>query len=89
MTISERRQRGKTICTSLVEDIAKVATPGLGRWPEAWDVVAGESSAFMEALLLWEETGDALLIDPLRLAYDRVVNAWADAARLYELRKVS
>ena len=91
MTNDERRERGKTICVSIAEDIGKVTvtTPGLGCWPEAWDIVSKESADFMELLLRWEQTGDATLIDPLRLAYDKLVSAWADAARLYELRKVS
>ncbi len=87
MTYDERRRSGKTICARLVEDIASVATPGLGLWPEAWDVVAQESADFMEGLLHWEETGDQRLIDRVSIAYDRLVAAWADAARLYEVRQ--
>ena len=90
MSYDDRRQRGKTICVSLVKDIGKVATPGLGLWPEAWDVVGEESAAFMEVLLRWEETGDPRLINRLKELYDRVVGSWQDAAGLYELkRKVS
>lgn len=87
MSYDDRRQRGRTICASLVEDIGKVATPGLGLWPEAWDIVGEESAAFMEALLRWEETGDPDLTTRLRDLYDDVVKAWQDAAKLYELRR--
>lgn len=87
MTYAERRQRGRTICASLVEDISKVATPGLGLWPDAWDIVGEESSAFMVELLRWEETGDPNLTNRVRELYDRVVSAWQDAAGLYELRR--
>ncbi len=58
MTKDERGRRGKTLCATLVEDIAKVASPGLGRWPDAWEIVGEESADFMDALLSWEETGE-------------------------------
>jgi len=87
MNYDQRRRSGKTICDRLVEDIASVATPGLGLWPEAWDVVAGESADFMEGLLHWEETGDQRLVERVSIAYDQLVAAWADAARLYERRR--
>ena len=89
MTQEERRERGKALCVTLVEDIAKVATPGLGLWPEAWELVAEQSADFMEELLRWEQTGDEVLVDGVRRAYDALVSAWQYAARLHDVRKVS
>ena len=85
MNYDQRRERGKTICASLVEDVGKVATPGLGAWPEAWVIVGPDSATFMELLIRWEQTGEPHLIDRVAQAYDKVVSAWRDAARSYEL----
>ena len=89
MTYDDRRQRGRTLCATLEGDIAKFAPDGLCRWQEARYIVGSESSIFVETLLLWEETGEPELVEPLRIAYDRLVSAWKDAANLFELRRVS
>ena len=87
MNHDERRRRGKAICASLVEDVGKVATPGLSRWPGAMDIVGPAEADFLAALLQWEETGSAHLIDRVRKAYDRLVGAWKDAANLFDTRR--
>ncbi len=89
MTKEERQERGKALCVTLVKDIGKVATPGLGLWQEAWELVAEPSADFMGELLRWEQTGDEVLVDGVRRAYDALVSAWAEAARLHDVRKVS
>ena len=86
MNYEERRQRGIALGASLWEEIEREAGLGL-RLPNCWEMVGPESARFMELLLLWEQTGDEDLIDRVRQAYDEVVNAWRDAARLYETRR--
>ena len=88
MNRNHRRERGRMICAALMAEVERDASLGL-RLPECWDIVGPESATFVELLLLWEQTGEEQLIDQVREAYDEVVSAWMDAARLAEVRKVS
>ena len=85
MSWDDRRQRGNTMCLSLWDDVNRVAGPGF-RLPECWDIVGPEGTEFLEALTAWELTGEPEILERVRVAYDKLVSAWKDAASLYEAR---
>ena len=45
------------LCQRLVGDVAAITPEGIGRWPEAWEIVDSPSAELMVALTAWEATG--------------------------------
>ena len=72
------------LCQQLVGDVAAVAPEGIGRWPEAWEIVDGPSAELIVALSSWEDTGSEEDRAKVREWYRRVIAAWKEAARQYE-----
>jgi hypothetical protein len=80
-----RAERTRLIARRVSDRIADVAPPGLGHWPDAWELVAAPSRAFLDALECWERTGTkAAEVEVTRLAR-QVVEAWSEAAREWTL----
>ena len=84
MSIGPRARQGRELCMRLAEEVALIAVPGIGRWGEAWEIVAEWDTDFMVALLTWERMGDEEARLHVRDAYDRVLDAWREAARQYQ-----
>lgn len=80
--MSSRREKARRIARVVSERIAEVTTPGLGRWDEAWEVVAEPSDYFMDALHLWE-TDAAQSSAAVELAAQRLVDAWRQADKKF------
>ena len=72
------------LCQQLAGDVAAVVPEGIGRWPEAWDIVDAPTAEFMIAITAWEVTGLEEDRGRVREWYKRVIAAWKDAGRRYE-----
>ncbi len=79
-----RNEAAAKLWEQLTADVAAIATPGLGRWPEAWEIVAAPSAELMIALTSWQATGSEEDRVRVREWYNRVLAAWQEAARQYE-----
>ncbi len=79
-----RAEAARKLCEQLVDDVAAIAPEGIGRWPEAWDIVDPPSAELMVALAAWEATGLEEDRARVRVWYGRVLAAWKEAARQYE-----
>lgn len=83
MSAEHRQAKARQLCALLSEQIARTAPAGIGRWAPAWEMVEAPSKRFLDALDRWEQTGAAEEVARVRGAYDAVVQAWEDAARLF------
>ena len=81
MSPQERRERGSRLCRALTKRIGEMVTPGLGRWEEAWLLVAPASDRFMDALHAWETSGAHEDREALEHASRDLVAVWQDADR--------
>lgn len=84
MSVEDRREKGRRLCRRLAEDVAAIAPPGLGLWPQAWETVQRPSTELLDVLLEWQRTGDATLVARIRELYDATVESWREAARRFE-----
>jgi hypothetical protein len=72
---------GTPVARWVTERVREVASPGLGRWPRAWEIVEKPSREFLDALAAWEETGAPEDKAAASQAGAAVVAAWREAAR--------
>ncbi|HUE96838.1 MAG TPA: hypothetical protein VMN39_09270 [Longimicrobiaceae bacterium] len=79
-----RAEAATKLCQRLTSEVSAIAPVGLGHWPETWEIVGDADSAFMLALVGWERTGSEADRVKVRDAYNRVLDAWREAARRYE-----
>ena len=87
MSPEERRRRGTKLCEHLSTDVHELVPPGIGHWPECWEIVADFDAEFMLALVKWESTGSGADKESLRTAYARVLDAWRRAAAAWQAIK--
>ena len=78
-----RAEASRKLCERLAHDVAKIAPTGIGRWDEAWEMVAAVDVEFILALTRWELTGTDEDRELVRPAYHRVLDAWRTASALY------
>ena len=81
-----RAEASRKFCERLARDVAEIAPDGIGRWDEAWEIVAGSDAEFIIALTRWEATGAAEHRELVRPAYHAVLDAWRRASTLYRQR---
>ena len=75
-----RRAWADSLCNRLSRQVAALSFPGLGSWPDAWEIVEGPSKRFLEALALWEEKGGAAEKTLTLETCEAVLKSWQDAA---------
>ena len=81
--VTGRRERSRTLCRIVSERIGEIASPGLGRWDPAWEIVREPSARLLEALAGWERTGDEEAMDRAKAVAVEVVQAWREAERAF------
>ena len=64
--------------------IGEVASPGLGHWSRAWDMIAEPSDAFLDALAAWEANDTSVTRDALHSAASEFVRVWRSAADAWD-----
>ena len=79
-----RAEAARKLCEQLQRDVFKIVPPGMGHWPECWDIVGDHDVEFVVALTAWEATGDDEQRLTVRAAYNALLEAWHEAARLYQ-----
>jgi hypothetical protein len=88
--IMDRAGVATVVCRRLAKRVHAVAPTGLGTWGPAWEIVEDPSAEFLDALHRWEtavdpsDTAEEALKDAVRSAGNKVVAAWAEAARRWE-----
>lgn len=83
MTPEERRARGRELCRRLTAEVGRLAAPGLGTWPEAWDIVAEADTDFLVALTAWEADPSEPARLRVRDAYVHLLRRWEEANRQF------
>ena len=83
MDFDQRQERGHRLCQRLAGRIADVAPRGIGHWDRAWEIVDGPSAAYVIALTSWEADPSDLTMQRVTDTYERVVEAWRQAAAEY------
>jgi len=76
------------MCREIAVYIGEQVSPGLGAWPEAWEIVREASDAFDEAARRWVEHGHAGGYQEVEQAGVALVEAWQRADQLYRERAV-
>ncbi len=87
MTREERRERGTRLCGRLEDDLRGAVPAEVARWGPVLPILDGATVRFTLALATWEATGNDGDITHVRTAYDGVLDAWKEAARLYAEEK--
>ena len=83
MTREERLERTTRLCRELSRRISEAASPGLGNWAPAWEMVESVSEQFLDLIHEWEETEDSDARRRLEHSAGAVLDAWKEADRLY------
>ena len=76
----------RTMCREIARYIGEQVSPGLGGWPEAWEIVDDASRAFDDAVRRWVEHGHAGGYQEAERAGVQLVEAWRRADQLYRER---
>lgn len=79
--VTGRRERSRKLCRIVSERIGEIASPGLGRWDPAWEIVRESSVRLLDALAAWERTGEEAAMDRAKDVAVEVVQAWHAAER--------
>lgn len=74
------------MCREIAVYIGEQVSPGLGAWPEAWEIVDDASRAFDDAARRWVEHGHAGGYQELEQAGVALVEAWRRADAAYQGR---
>lgn len=74
------------MCREIARYIGEQVSPGLGEWPEAWEIVADASREFDEVGRRWVESGHAGGYQELEQAGVQLVEAWRRADAAYQGR---
>ena len=79
MKTPDRRDRARELCIRLTQDVAEIATQGIGYWDHTWDLVGDADAQFMAALSAWESDPTPEALATVTAAYDAVLTAWKGA----------
>lgn len=74
----------RAVCENLTRDVARIAPPGIGSWPPAWEMVAEADASFIAALVAWEAQPSDVAQAGVRARYNAVLAAWRDAIAAFE-----
>jgi hypothetical protein len=77
---ADRTAAARRIARWLAEQVRQVAPPGLGYWPDAWQLVDAPSGAFLDALADWQASGSAADQQRAQTTAAAVLAAWRAAA---------
>lgn len=83
MSADERSEVARRVCRRLSERVAEVTPTGLVHWPRTMEIVEDSSVRFLDALSIWERTGEELHRIEANAAANDVVDAWRLAADLW------
>ena len=82
-TVISPQERTRKLCRILSKCVSMVASPGLGMWEPAWELVEEPSALFLDALSEFERTGDEAEMDRAKRLSLAVRDAWREADRKY------
>lgn len=74
------------MCREIAGYIGEQVSPGLGTWPEAWEIVREASDTFDATGRRWVEHGHGGGYQELEQAGVALVEAWRRADQLYRER---
>ena len=55
-----RAEAARKLCDQLATDVAAIAPPGIGRWPEAWEIVDSGSMPGMPTESTWSSGNEPM-----------------------------
>lgn len=86
VSTTTREEALRTMCREIAVYIGEQVSPGLGAWPEAWEMVREASDEFDAAGRRWIEQGHEGGYQDTEQAGIRLVEAWQRADEAFRQR---